>query len=63
MINLYFHKYKLAIELDELRHADRNLSNETEIQKTLKKELDCVFIRTNPDEENFQRNKQDTQTH
>ena len=25
--DLYFHKYKLAIEVDELGHADRNVSN------------------------------------
>ena len=43
-IDLYFHKYKLAIEVDELGHADRNLSNEIERQKALEKELDCVFI-------------------
>ena len=29
-IDLYFHKHKLAIEVDELGHADRNLSNEIE---------------------------------
>ena len=29
-IGLYFHKHKLAIEVDELGHADRNLSNEIE---------------------------------
>ena len=52
-IDLYFHKHKLAIEADELGHADRNLSNEIERQKALEKELDCVFIRINPDEENF----------
>ena len=51
--DLYFYKYKLAIEVDELGHADRNLSDEIERQKALEKELDCVFIRTNPDEENF----------
>ena len=39
-IDLYFHKYKLAIEVDELGHADRNLSNEIERQKALEKELD-----------------------
>ena len=63
-IDRYFHKYKLAIEVDELGHPDRNLSNETERQKAPEKELDCVFIRTNPDKKNkhFQRNKQDTQT-
>ena len=53
IIDLYFHKYKLAIEVDELGHADRNLSNEIERQKSLEKELDCVFIRINPDEKNF----------
>ena len=29
-IDLYFHKHKLAIEVDELGHADTNLSNEIE---------------------------------
>ena len=52
-IDLYFHKYKLAIEVDELGHADRNLSNEIERQKALERELDCVFIRINPDEKKF----------
>ena len=52
-IDLYLHKYKLAIEVDELGHADRNLSNETERQKALEKELDCVFIRINPDAIDF----------
>ena len=52
-IDIYFHKYKLAIEVDELDLADRNLSNETERQKALEKELNCVFIRINPDEKNF----------
>ena len=52
-IDLYFHKHKLAIEVDELGHADRNFSNETERQKALEKKLDCMFIRINPDEENF----------
>ena len=36
-IDLYFHKHKLAIEVDELGHADRNLSDETERQKALEK--------------------------
>ena len=52
-IDLYFRKYKLAIEVDELGHANRNLSDETERQKALEKGLDCVFIRINPDGENF----------
>ena len=52
-IDLYFHKHKLAIEIDELGHADRNLSNEFERQKALEKELDCIFIRINLDEKKF----------
>ena len=52
-IDLYFHKHKLAIEVDELGHADRNLSNEIERQKAPEKQLECVFIRINRDEENF----------
>ena len=46
-IDLYFHKYKLAIEVDELGHNDRNIDCEIQRQKELEKELDCVFIRIN----------------
>ena len=49
-IDLYFHKYKLAIELNELGHGNRNFNDEIERQKALEKELNCVFIRINPDE-------------
>ena len=52
-IGLYFHKYKLAIEVDKLGHADRNINNEIEGQKALEKELTCVFIRINRDEKDF----------
>ena len=52
-IDIYFPKHKLAIEVDELGHADKNLSNKIERQKALKKELVCVFIRINPDRKNF----------
>ena len=52
-IDGYFYKHKLAIEVDELGNADRNLSNETEREKALEKELDSVFIRINPDEKNL----------
>ena len=52
-IDLYFHKYKLAIEVDELGHTNRNINNEIERQKALEKELNCIFIRINPDEKDF----------
>ena len=34
-IDLDFHKYKLAIKVDELGHADRNLNYEIERQKAI----------------------------
>ena len=36
-IDPYFHKHKLAIEVDELGHADRNLNKETERQEALER--------------------------
>ena len=42
-IDLYFHKYKLAIEVDELGHNDRNIDYEIQRQKTLERELDCLL--------------------
>ena len=52
-IELYFHKHKFAIEIDELGHTDRTLSNGIERQQALEKDLDCVFIRINLDGRNF----------
>ena len=52
-IDLYFHKYKLAIEVDQLGHVDRNINNEIERRKALERELDCVFIRINSDGTDF----------
>ena len=53
-IDLYFHKYKLAIEVDEeLGHNDRNIDYEIQRQQALERELGCVFIRINPDATDF----------
>ena len=52
-IDLYFHEYKLAIEVDELGHNDRNIDYEIQRQKAIEKELGCVFVRINPDEKDF----------
>ena len=52
-IDLYFHEYKLAIEVDELGHNDRNIDYEIQRQKALEREPNCVFIRINPDEKDF----------
>ena len=48
-----FLKHKLAIEVDDKGHRDRDLEAEIERQKALEKELDCKFIRINPARENF----------
>ena len=53
MIDLYFHEYKLAIEIDEKGHKDRKNDREVKRQKEIKNKLNCKFIRINPDEENF----------
>ena len=52
-VDLYFYEYKLAIEVDEFEHDDRNNNYETQRQKTIEKVLGYEFIRINPDEENF----------
>ena len=59
----YFHKHKLAIEVDKLGNADRNVSHKIERQEALEKELDCVFIRNNPDGKNFNIFKETNQIH
>ena len=35
-IDLYFHDYKIAIEIDESGHSDRNIANEKKKIKTNK---------------------------
>ena len=38
-IDLYFHDYKLSIEVDEEGHKDRNISHQIQRQKVLEKNL------------------------
>ena len=52
-IDLYFHDYKLAVEIDENGHKDRNKEHESQRQKEIETKLGCTFIRINPDKENF----------
>ena len=52
-IDLCFHKYKRAIEVDELGHNDGNIDYEIQRQQALERELNCVFIRINPDAIDF----------
>ena len=51
-IDAYFPKHKLAIEVDEQGHNDRDIDYEIEKQKAIENKLGCEFIRTNPAKEN-----------
>ena len=50
---MFFLKHKLAVEIDEFGCQNRDIEQEIERQKAIKKELGCEFIRINPDKENF----------
>ena len=50
---MYFSEHRLAIEIDEKGHNDRNIGYETERRKTIEKRFDCEFIRINPDGKYF----------
>ena len=52
-IDLYFHDYKLAIEIDKNGHSDRNIDYEIKRQKAIEQELGCTFIRTDPEKGDF----------
>ena len=52
-IDFYSPRHKLAIEVDELGHLDRNEEDEMKGQKKLEEHLQCTFFRINPDGENF----------
>ena len=52
-IDAYFPKHKLAIEVDEQGHNDRDIDYEIRRQKAIEKELGCKFIRINPVKEGF----------
>ena len=56
-IDIYFHKYKLAVEVDEYGHCDRDTEYEGERERNLKEKLNCVFISTNSKESNFNINR------
>ena len=43
-IDLYFHDYKLAIEIDENGHSDRNIDYEIKRQKSIEQELGCSLL-------------------
>ena len=46
-IDVYFNKFLLAVEIDEIGHTDRDLIFHKRRQKALEKKLGCKFIRIN----------------
>ena len=46
-IDIYFTEYLLTVEIDEKKHAGRDLIFEEKRQKALQKKLGCQFIRVN----------------
>ena len=52
-IDLYFPEHKLAIECDEHDHKDRDINYERRQQEFIEDQLNCKFIRYNPDAKDF----------
>jgi very-short-patch-repair endonuclease len=52
-VDLYIDEYDLAVECDEYNHRDRDPRKEKEREEFIRSELDCEFIRFNPDCKNF----------
>ena len=52
-IDLYLPTLKLAIEIDENNHADRDPSYEQAREERIQEELACKFLRINPDAPDF----------
>ena len=48
-IDMYIHKYNLAIEIDENNHSDRDPEYEKNREEFIKNTLNCKFIRFDPD--------------
>ena len=49
----YFVKYKLAVEIDEHNHEQRDNKKELMRENTIKQKLGFEFIRINPDDDKF----------
>jgi very-short-patch-repair endonuclease len=52
-IDLYFPVLKIAVECDENGHQDRDAEYENNREGFIKEQLDCEFIRFNPDSNTF----------
>ena len=52
-IDAYFVKHKLAVEIDEHNHEQRDNKKELMRENAIKQKLGCKFIRINPDDDKF----------
>ena len=52
-IDMYFIQYKIALEIDENNHVNRDIIYEEERELFITNKLKCVFIRFNPNEKLF----------
>ena len=52
-IDIYFLEHKLAVEVDEKAHLERNEDEDRKREKEIKEELDCQFMRIKPSKERF----------
>ena len=49
----YFYIYKLAIEIGESGHKNRNMYYDIKRQKAVEQKFSCEFNRVDPDKENL----------
>ena len=52
-IDLYFHEYKPAIEIDKNGHSDRTIDYEIKRQKVIEPKLGSRFVRIGPDNKDW----------
>ena len=50
---MYFYDYKVAIEIDENGHSNRNIDDEIKRQRATEQELSCKFIRIDLEKKDF----------
>lgn len=56
-VDLYFTKAKIAVEIDEIGHSNRNKDYERSREATIKDALGCTFVRCNPHAKDFSMGK------
>lgn len=52
-VDLYFPDYRIAVECDEGGHRSYTREEEVKRQKYIEENLDCIFVRYNPDDPAF----------